>query len=34
MFKVLFQQLRNTLTMVFERHLTAEDFTDLDQHTC
>ena len=32
MFKVLSQQLRGTLTMEFERHLTIEDFTDMDQH--
>ena len=34
MFKVLSQQLRGTLTMEFERHLTIEDFTDMDQHRC
>ena len=34
MFKVLSQQLRDTLTMAFERHLTVEDFTDMDQHRC
>ena len=32
MFKVLSQQLQGTLTMEFERHLTIEDFTDMDQH--
>ena len=31
-FKVHFHQLRNTLTTAFERHLTAEDFTDMNQH--
>ena len=34
MFKVLSQQLRGTLTTAFERHLTIEDFPDLDQHRC
>ena len=34
MFKVLSQQLQGTLTMEFERHLTIEDFTDMDQHRC
>ena len=34
MFKVICQQLRGTLTTVFERHLTVEDFTDMNQHTC
>ena len=34
MFKVLSQQLRVTLTMAFERHLTVEYFMDMDQHTC
>ena len=34
MFKVLSQQLRGTLTMEFERHLTIEDFTDMDQQRC
>ena len=29
MFKVLYQQLRGTLTTTFERHLTTEDFTDI-----
>ena len=32
-FKVLSQQLRNTLTTTFERHLTVEDFTDMDRHS-
>ena len=30
MFGVLSQQLRGTLTTAFERHLTIEDFTDMD----
>ena len=34
MSKVLPQQLRGTLTMAFERHLTIEDFTEMDQHRC
>ena len=34
MFKVLSQQVRGTLTMTFEIHLTIEDFTDMDQHRC
>ena len=34
MFKVLSQQLQGTLTMEFEKHLTIEDFTDMDQHKC
>ena len=29
MFKVLYQQLRSTLTTAFERHLTTEDFMDI-----
>ena len=29
MFKVLYQQLRSTLTTTFERHLTTEDFMDI-----
>ena len=32
MFKVLSQQLRGTLTTAFERHLTTEDFPDMDLH--
>ena len=32
--KVLSQRLRGTLTTPSERHLTAEDFTDMDQHRC
>ena len=34
MFKILSQQLRGTLTTAFERHLTIEDFTDMDEHRC
>ena len=34
MFKVLSQQLRDTLTTAFERHPTIEGFTDMDQHRC
>ena len=30
-FKVLSQQLQGTLTTTFKRHLTTEDFTDMDQ---
>ena len=30
MLKALFQQLRGTLTTAFERHLSVEDFTDMD----
>ena len=30
MFKVLSQQLRGTLTSTFERHLTVEDYTSMD----
>ena len=29
MFGALSQQLQDTLTMAFERHLTIEDFTDM-----
>ena len=29
-FKVLLQQLRGILTTTFKRHLTIEDFTDMD----
>ena len=32
--EVLSQQLRGTLTMVFEWHLTVDDFADMDQHMC
>ena len=32
MLKVLSQKLQGTLTMAFERHLTVEDFTDMDEH--
>ena len=31
MLKALFQQLRDTLLMAFEKHLTGEDFMDMDQ---
>ena len=34
MLKVLFQELRDTLTTAFERHVTVEDFPDVDQNTC
>ena len=34
MFKVLSQQLRGTLTTAFKKHLTSEDFRDLDQYRC
>ena len=34
MLKVLLQQLQGTFTMAFKRHLTAENFTNVDQHTC
>ena len=34
MFKVLSQELGGTLTTAFERHLTIEYFTDMDQHRC
>ena len=33
-FKILSQQLRRTLTVAFERQLTIEDFTDMDQYRC
>ena len=33
-FKVLSQLLQGALTIAFERHLTVEDFTDVDRHTC
>ena len=33
-FRVLSQQLQGTLTTAFERHLTIEDFMDMDQHKC
>ena len=32
--KVLSQRLRGTLTTAFEKHLTVEHFTNLNQHTC
>ena len=31
---VLSQQVQDILTTVFERHLTVEDFTVMDQHMC
>ena len=34
MFKVLSQQLQDTLTMAYERHPPAEDFTNMDQGRC
>ena len=34
MFKVLSQQLQETLTMVYERHPPVEDFTNIDQRRC
>ena len=34
MFKVLFQQLKGTLTAGFERYFTIEDFRDMDHHRC
>ena len=34
MFKVLSQQLQGTLTAEFEKHLTIEDFTDMDEERC
>ena len=33
MFKVS-HQLRGTLTTAFERHVTIEEFTDMNQHRC
>ena len=33
-FKVLSEQLRDTLTSAFERRLTIGDFTGMDQHRC
>ena len=32
MFKVLSQKLGGNLTVTFKRHLTIEDFKDMDQH--
>ena len=29
-----FSRLRGTLTTAFKRHLTVENFTNVDQHTC
>ena len=34
MFKFLSQKLGGNLTVTFERHLTIEDFKDMDQHRC
>ena len=34
MFKFLSQKLGGNLTVTFERHLTIEDFKDIDQHMC
>ena len=34
MFKVLYQQLRGTLTTAFERHLTIKDFTNIGCQAC
>ena len=34
MFKVLSQQLQDTLAMAYERHPPVEDFTDTDQRRC
>ena len=34
MIKVLSQQVRDILTTVFERHLTVEDLTVIDQCVC
>ena len=34
MIKVLSQQVRDILTTVFERHLTVEDLTVIDQYVC
>ena len=34
MFKVFSQQLRRTLRTALERHLTVEDFMDMNQHRC
>ena len=34
MFKFFSQQLRGTLKTAFDRHLTVENFTDMDHHTC
>ena len=33
MFKALPQELRGTLTTTFDRHLTIEDFTEMDRNT-
>ena len=34
MFKVLSQQLQDTLTMAYESHPPVEDFTNMDQRRC
>ena len=34
MIKVPSQQVRDILTTVFERHLTVEDLTVIDQYVC
>ena len=34
MFKVISQQLRGTLTTTFGRHLSIQDFMDMDLHRC
>ena len=34
MFKVSSQQLRRTLITTFERHLTLEDFKNMNRYTC
>ena len=33
-YKVLSQRLRGILATAFERHVTVEDFTDMDQYRC
>ena len=33
-FKVLSQQLQDTMTIAYERHPSTEDFTDMDQRWC
>ena len=33
-FKVLSQQLQDTLTMAYERRRPVKDFTDMDQRRC
>ena len=34
MFHFFSRKLRDTLATAFERHFTAEDFTEMDQHRC